>query len=366
MEIVQQPALGESVETFINELEDTPRPGHLRLDTAQRSLVAEVHPFLQNASLSRSRALQPTGYFVYGPPGRGKTWLMTQLFEAAPFPSAAKRRVHFHDFFRELQQQLGHKISARQAIEATLHELLPGTQLFFFDELHVHDPGSAALLNNLLHDIAERGIPTLITSNYEPERLLSDPMFHHVIEPSVKILRDRFRIHILDDGTDYRSRHTAETQGFAGGQWLVTERDEEVDAVLTAAGFTPPTPDEAVSVLAGHRALRASAVRGSQIWFNFADLLGKPSITTDYLDLVEQYDNWVLTHVPRLSQADPASRQRLVTFIDVLVDRDIPLTVCAEVPREALVDIGDPPPDLFRAQSRLQLLQEKLSNRAVL
>lgn len=357
MEIVQQPALGESTETFINELEKTSRPGHLRLDTAQRSMVAEVHTFLQDASISHPRAaLQQTGYFVYGPPGRGKTWLMTQLFHAAPFSTAFKRRVHFHDFFRELQQQLGHKSSTRQAIEATLDALLPDTQLFFFDELHVHDPGSAALLNNLLREITERGIPTLITSNYEPEGLLPDPMFHHVIEPSVKILRDHFKIQILDGGTDYRSRGGAETQGFAAGQWLVAAQDQEVNKTLTAAGLTPLAPDEAVSVLEGHRALRASAVRGSEIWFNFADLLGAPSITTDYLDLVEQYDTWVLTHVPRLSQADPAARQRLVTLIDVLVDRDIPLTVCAEVPREALVDIVDPPPDLFRAQSRLQLL----------
>ncbi|HEY4557804.1 MAG TPA: cell division protein ZapE [Enteractinococcus sp.] len=341
-----------TVETVLATFE---KSGGVTLDTAQRLLAGEIIECLRLTGESTT-PLEQTGYFIYGPPGRGKSWLMSQLFETAPFPAEAKRRVHFHDFFRELQQHLGHKTSTRQAIEATLENLLPGTQLFYFDELHVHDPGSAALLNNLLRAIAERGIPTLITSNYEPKGLLSDPMFHHVIEPSVTILRDHFKVQKLDGGTDYRSQRTAGMQGFAAGQWLVAEHDHDVNDILTAAGLTPPTPNEAVTVLEGHRALKASAVRGSETWFTFADLLGVPSITTDFLDLVEQFDTWVLTHVPRLSQTDPASRQRLVTLIDVLVDRDIPLTVCAEVSREALVDIADPPPDLFRARSRLQLL----------
>jgi cell division protein ZapE len=103
--------------------------------------------------------------------------------------------------------------------------------------------------------------------------------------------------------------------------------------------------------------LRVKAVRGSEIWFDFADLLSSSSVTSDYLELAEYFTSWVLINVPRLSQTDPASRQRLVTLIDVLVDRDIPLTVCSEVSREGLVDIDDPPVDLFRAQSRLGLLK---------
>ena len=67
-----------------------------------------------------------------------------------------KRQVHFHDFFRGLQQQLGAKSSMREAIEVTLQDLLTGTELFFFDELHVQDPASAVLLNRLLADRRKR------------------------------------------------------------------------------------------------------------------------------------------------------------------------------------------------------------------
>ena len=232
----------------------------------------------------------------------------------------------------------------REAIEATLTELLTGTELFFFDELHVHDPGSAALLNNLLAEIAERGIPTLITSNYAPEGLLPDEMFHHVIEPSITILREQFVIEELDGGTDYRRQVASRTGGFASGHWLTVGPGQATQDALLSIGEIAPGSDEVVTVLEGHRVLQASAVRGSQIWFDFASLLGTRSVTHDYLELAEQFDAWILMGVPRLSQMDPAARQRLVTLIDVLVERDRPLIVCSEVSREELVDIADPPP----------------------
>lgn len=344
----------QSVDTMLLEIES--RTGTI-LDAPQRRLATAVIEFLHPTS-QPSLALThvPTGYFIYGPPGRGKTWLMTQLFEMAPYPAEARRHVHFHDFFRKLQQQLGPGTSMRNAIDATLTELLSGTELFFFDELHVHDPGSAALLNNLLAEIVQRGIPTLITSNYEPEGLLPDEMFHHVIEPSITILREQFVVHELDGGTDYRSQVASRDGGFASGHWLTAPGESTQDTLLSI-GLIAPGNDEAVTVLEGHRALCASAVRGSQIWFDFASLLGTRSATHDYLELAQHYAAWVLLNVPRLSRMDPAARQRFVTLIDVLVERDRPLVVCSEVSREELVDIADPPPDLFRTQSRLQLLQ---------
>jgi cell division protein ZapE len=343
-----------SVDSIVSTIETSTG---VTLDPLQQNLAQSVANFLLATTEEGSTDAEgQTGFFIYGPPGRGKTWLMTQLFAAAPFTVDTKRHVHFHDFFRTLQQQLGPNTSTRKAIDATLTELLTGTELFFFDELHVHDPGSAALLNNLLAEIVERGIPTLVTSNYEPEGLLPDAMFHHVIEPSIKLLRNNFEVQVLDAGTDYRTHHVARDTGFASGKWLTTGPEKDTASVLQQAGLVPPKADEAVSVLDGHRALHAAAVRENQIWFDFSALLDSRSTTVDYMELAEQFDSWVLLNVPRLSETGPAARQRFVTLIDVLVERDLPLTVCAEVTSDAFVDLPDPPPDLFRTKSRLALL----------
>lgn len=354
MEIMRASELGESIEAFISTLEQTE---NIHLDVSQRDLVAEVYGFLQTAgSRSAGQTLEQSGFFVYGPPGRGKTWLMTQLFETAPVPAETKRRVHFHDFFRALQHQLGPTVSTRDAFDATVTELLTATQLFFLDELHVHDPGSAVLLNRLLAEIQDRKIPTLITSNYAPDSLLSDETFQYVIEPSIRILHQKFTIRLLDAGTDYRTHHERRDTGFASGYWLVSKPEDDEGEALRQAGLIPPHPSEAATVLDGHRALQATAIRGRQIWFDFNHLLESRSTTNDYLDLAREFDSWVLLKVPRLSDTDAHAGQRFVTLVDVLVERDYPLIVCAPVPRDAFADLVDPPPDLFRAMSRLALL----------
>lgn len=300
-------------------------------------------------------ARSPSGFYVHGPAGRGKTWLLSELFAAAPISAAAKRRVHFHAFFQQLQRRFGAMLSARDAIDETVAALLDGAGLFFFDELHVHDPGGAALLNRLLDELSRRGVPTLATSNSAPEQLLPNPVYHHVFEPGIRIIRERFAVRSLDGGTDYRIDAIAPTGRFAAGRWIVSERGSDTAAL--DAGLTPPSRAEAATVLEGHRALRASAVRGREVWFGFTELLEAPSIAQDYLELSERFDSWVLTGVPALSQASSAARHRFIALLDVLVDHDHSLTVIAEVDRRRLVDISDPPVDFFRAESRLALLR---------
>ena len=329
-----------------------PELGTRVLDPQQRDLAESVRAFLG----SKPKKSGPVGFYVHGPAGRGKTWLMTTLVDEAPMPDHAKRRVHFHEFFRQLQRQLGAHASTRSAINETVNTLLDGAGLLFFDELHVHDPGSAALLNTLLAEGVRRRVPMLITSNYEPEALLPNPMYHHVVVPGIQTVREHLLVRTLDGGVDYRQQNSGADHGFASGTWVDVTPDGDHDAALAELGFAAPADDEATEVLEGHRALRARCAREAEICFDFAELLEAPTTTRDFLDLADRYDTWVITGVPALSGFSRAARQRWVTLIDVLVDRDRALIVCSSVSRDALIDIDDPPTDLFRAQSRLALL----------
>ena len=336
------------------------------LDRAQQQLLDEIAVLAGRWGGAHS----PSGVFIHGPAGRGKTWLASEIFDAIDVPAAAKRRVHFHTFFQELQRRFGAQMTARDAIEATVAELLDGARVFFFDELHVHDPGGASLLNRLVAELVARRIPTLFTSNYEPEGLLANPVFHHVVEPSVRLIREHFAVRTLDGGSDYRSASPAAPaeHGFASGRWIAFGASGSAASAARSSGLEPPHPHESTTVLGGHRALRALAVRRGEasggrtastaVWFDFADLLESPSIAEDYLDLAAEFDQWVLVDVPPLSQASREARQRFVSLLDVLVHADLPLTVLSRTDRAGLVDISDPPVDLFRTISRLALLRD--------
>lgn len=73
----------------------------LTLDDDQLSLIARLDALGQQL-VSTTGSLQ--GVYVWGRTGRGKSFILDHFF--ASLPLAARRRVHFHHFFRELHQRL--------------------------------------------------------------------------------------------------------------------------------------------------------------------------------------------------------------------------------------------------------------------
>lgn len=111
--------------------------------------------------------------YVWGGPG-GEKFYPRPLF--ASLPLAARRRVHFHHFFRELHQRLN--APGAPDLQAVMRQMTSGCRLLCFDEFHLHDPGDAMLIKVLLAHLFQRGIVLLATSNYPPEMLLPNPLYH--------------------------------------------------------------------------------------------------------------------------------------------------------------------------------------------
>ncbi|KTT42367.1 ATPase, partial [Pseudomonas oryzihabitans] len=114
------------------------------LDAAQQAAIdrfAQLADELLRPRLFRRQA--PRSLYLWGPVGRGKSFLLDGFFAALPF--AEKRRVHFHAFFRELHERMFRQPPGGDALAASLDELLDGCRLLCFDEFHVHDIGDAML-----------------------------------------------------------------------------------------------------------------------------------------------------------------------------------------------------------------------------
>lgn len=376
------------------------------LDPAQR-IVAERLAELGDAIVDAGRGGPlPRSLYLWGPAGRGKTWLLDACFDA--LPTTAKKRVHFHSFFRALHLAIHtHRTAAAEAaraanrdrsfapaatgtpgdagtamgatalsssagaasaavsaraaaaavtnaVDAAVDELLDGASVIYFDELHVHDPGDATLITRLLRSLFDRDVTLIASSNYAPTDLLPDPVYHHIFEPGIALVEANMDIVRLDGDVDHREAEPAGArEGFARGSWISPGSAEQ----LMMAGLVRPGPEEVHELHISGHVFRAAAVRDRTVWFTAADLLETRTSVGDYLAWAQDFDRWILDALPSPAELTREARMRFVHLVDALCDLGKELHVIAAVPRDEFVAAPAFARDFFRTASRLAMLR---------
>ncbi|MFF7708993.1 cell division protein ZapE [Pseudomonas sp. NPDC007930] len=311
------------------------------------SLARRVGPLLACAEGSGPT---PQSLYLHGKVGRGKSWLLDTFFQAVPL--AAKRRVHFHVFFNQLHQGMFSHRAHADALGATLDELLHGCLLLCFDEFHVHDIGDAMLITRLFKALFERGVLLIVTSNYAPEGLLPNPLYHERFLPVIRLIHSDMQVLEVGGEQDYRALSGSGTgQRFVKGAYVWPGDAEQRQAL----GLAPTGPGQPLAV--GHRTLRVQFAEQGRIGFTFSELFEQATAVMDYLILCETYHDWTIDQLPLLDDCPIAVQQRFINLVDVLYDQDKRLTLISAYPlAEALHAKAI---DLMRSQSRLGQLQAR-------
>lgn len=319
--------------------------------TLSHSQQRVIECMAQQASLllGASGRTAPSLY-LFGAVGRGKSWLLDGFFQALPITQ--KRRLHFHQFFAQLHQGMFSHREQDDALEVTLDELLEDCRVLCFDEFHVHDIGDAMLITRLFKALFKRRILLLVTSNYAPDGLLPNPLYHARFKPVIELINTHMQVMEVGGPHDYRShtRHSAQ-QLFTQGHyvWPATPAQR-------ATLQLPPADAPAVALTVGTRQIRARWCKERSVGFTFNDLCEQPTAVMDYLELCRHFDRWIIDDLPELGECPIAAQQRFINLIDVLYDQDKHLTLLGRLPlRESLDGYAI---DLARTRSRLGQLQE--------
>ena len=273
----------------------------------------------------------PRGMYIWGGVGRGKSLMMDAFFKVSRH--RRKRRVHFHEFMREIHARLRQLSGEENPIDAVSTEIAKETRLLAFDEFHVSDIADAMILGRLLEKLIEKGVVIVLTSNYKPDDLYPNGLQRERFLPAIRILNENLDVLNLGGGTDHRRRLLDELKVY------YSPIDDQADANLARffEAMTKATYTENGTIEVGNRPVQYRRRAKGVIWFAFSELFEKPRSQVDYLEIASAYHTVLISGVPQMKAEKTDVIRRFTWMVDVFYDQRVKLVLSAEVPPEELV-----------------------------
>ena len=339
-------------------------------DESQSAAVQRLHD-----CRSALRAGTPSvGVYLWGPVGRGKTWLMDTFHRSLDIPA---RREHFHHFMQWVHRELFAMTGTPDPLTQLAQRLAKDARVLCFDELQVTDIGDAMLLGRLFQALFERGLVLVCTSNLPPDGLYADGFNRDRFLPAIEAIKANTQIVALDSGNDYRL-----IPGRSHQRYWVGNSVQGLTAALQRFG----SPEAASTVKVGRRDIRLEGNAGRAAWFSFAELCQAPRSATDYIELCERFGALFVSQVPvlggevketriargtedgpqRVAAGDRVlpsmarhddSVRRFIALVDECYDRRVPLFIQACAPIDGLYENGHLSFAFQRTRSRLHEMQ---------
>lgn len=315
------------------------------------------------------------GVYLWGPVGRGKTWLMDQFYQSLRVPA---RRQHFHHFMGWVHQRLFQLTGTHDPLQALARELSQAVRVLCFDELFVNDIGDAIILGRLFQVMFEEGVVMVCTSNQPPDQLYADGFNRERFLPGIAAIKQHMQVVTVDGGEDHRLHPGAGIQRY----WV--NQPEALAGVFEQLAEGQPTHSGPVVV--GHRSIVAVRSGATVLWCRYADLCEQPLAAMDFMLLCDRFKAILLGEVPNLSAQKRPGRiargtedgalrvvagdrelpalsvhddsvRRFIALVDECYDRKVPLFIEAQVPLESLYTEGYLEFPFRRTLSRLQEMQ---------
>jgi cell division protein ZapE len=298
----------------------------------------------------------PSGLYLVGDVGRGKSMLMDMFFEAAQVPR--KRRVHFHEFMQETHARL-HRLRTEDAdadAMATLADIIAGESvLLCFDEFQVHDIGDAMILARLFEALFERAVVVVATSNTLPDDLYKNKPGYESFKPFIALLKRHLDVLVLDGGKDYRrERVRGALNWYVPADGRAERALDDVFARLTDGAAPRP---EVLTVFG--RKLPVPFAANGVARFDFAALCAQALGSGDYLALATHYDTVLIDAIPALSPDNFDEARRFITLVDALYEHRVKLYASAAAEPGRLYTSGQGVAIFERTVSRLEEMRSE-------
>lgn len=362
-----------------------PSPSKLYQQALQQDFVADSAQELAVAALENCfqalKAQRPTaGVYLWGPVGRGKTWLMDRFFYCLEQQQIAARRQHFHHFMQWLHRRLFQLTGTVNPLQQVASELASEIKVLCFDEFFINDIGDAMLLGPLLQALFQQGLVLVATSNEAPHRLYHNGFNRERIVAALRDLEAQVTVVHLNGDTDHRTHGDASVQ-----RYWVLEKNQPSNFASLFQQLTGEIAQPEVIPL-GSRTLTVLGQHTKALWCSYDSLCQGNWAAADYMQLCQQFDCLLISAVPDLSAPEREARiargtedapqrvitgdrklaplsknddavRRFIALVDECYEQQVPIYIEAEVPLLELYLEGTLLFPFQRTLSRLQAMQ---------
>lgn len=302
----------------------------------------------------RNGATDPVaGLYIWGPVGRGKTWLVDLFFESLPFE--AKQRTHFHRFMRRVHNELKSLRERRDPLAIVAERFAGQTRVLCFDEFVVNDITDAMILGGLLDRLFDLGVTLVATSNVAPDDLYKDGLQRDRFLPAIESIKTHTRVVHVQGTMDYRLQFLERARTY------LTPPGPDADEALrhNFDHVAPESGREGELLEVEGRELQTVRVADGVVWFEFEVICGGPRSQNDYIELASCFHTVMVSHVPVFTTDDNDSARRFINLIDVMYDRRVTMLFSAEASPDRLYQGRRLAEEFKRTASRLVEMQSK-------
>jgi len=303
----------------------------------------------------------PRGMYIWGAVGRGKSLMMDAFYKVSRH--RRKRRVHFHEFMREIHARMRALSGQQDPLDVISTEIARELRLLAFDEFHVSDIADAMILARLLELLIDKGVVLVMTSNYHPDDLYPNGLQRARFLQAIEVLKRDLDVVALGGAVDHRRRLLDDLGVY------YTPIGPEADAQLARfyEAMTKATFAEDGTIEVGGRSLTFRRRSKGVIWFDFAELFEKARSQVDYLEIASAYHTVLISGVKRMAPAQTDVVRRFTWLVDVFYDQRVKLVLSAEAPPEELIVASEQTAapermvqrEFARTASRLREMQSK-------